>query len=242
MGVIIGGLVWYVGVNSLTTVFSTISLSYLLLVFLAYFVINLIFTLRLIRVLHRQGVKASFGRTLLAQYAGMLTSDFTPGRSGYMLMPAYLVDQGVPTSASLSSVLGIQSVEFLVKVFGGALAIIFLVNQMNLRGYLLIFSIMGLGLMLFGSFLLAAITWSPRVFKSFRRVASSRFLLKFAAGIFEKIEEYRENAVKIRGAIPEITALATMSWIMKGFEWYFLGLALGITKMSWLSFFLIHPL
>jgi uncharacterized membrane protein YbhN (UPF0104 family) len=36
-------------------------------------------------------------------------------------------------------------------------------------------------------------------------------------------------------------------WLLKGFEWYFLGLALGITLNSnlgiaWFAFFLIHPL
>jgi uncharacterized membrane protein YbhN (UPF0104 family) len=36
-------------------------------------------------------------------------------------------------------------------------------------------------------------------------------------------------------------------WVLKGFEWYFLGAALGITISSnfgiaWLGFFLIHPL
>jgi uncharacterized protein (TIRG00374 family) len=33
-----------------------------------------------------------------------------------------------------------------------------------------------------------------------------------------------------------------MCWILKGFEWYFLGLALGITQIGWLGFFLLHPL
>jgi uncharacterized membrane protein YbhN (UPF0104 family) len=31
-------------------------------------------------------------------------------------------------------------------------------------------------------------------------------------------------------------------WIIKGFEWYFLGYALGITQIPWIAYFLIHPL
>ncbi len=34
-------------------------------------------------------------------------------------------------------------------------------------------------------------------------------------------------------------------WILKGFEWWFLGYALGISQLTgiwWLAFFLIHPL
>ncbi len=242
MGLIIGGLLWYVGINSLAIVLTRINFSYLLLAFLAYFLINVLFTIRLIRVLQKQGIKASFGRTLLAHYAGMLSSDFTPGRSGYMLTPVYLKNQDIQTSASLSAILGIQSVEFLVKVLGGALAIVFLVEQVNLGRSLLVFTAIGLGIMLFGGFVLAAIIWSPVGAKLFEKVASSKYLVRFTGGMIGKVEELRENATKIRSAVPEIALLAIASWIVKGFEWYFLGLALGISKIGWLSFFLIHPL
>jgi uncharacterized protein (TIRG00374 family) len=107
--------VWYVGLNTLVMVLTRTNPSYFLLAFLAYFLINILFTIRIIRVLRRQGVKATFGRTFLAHYSGMLTSDFTPGRTGYVLTPVYLMNQGIDTSASLSGVLGIQSIEFLVE-------------------------------------------------------------------------------------------------------------------------------
>jgi uncharacterized membrane protein YbhN (UPF0104 family) len=31
-------------------------------------------------------------------------------------------------------------------------------------------------------------------------------------------------------------------WVLKGLEWYFLGLALGITQIPLIGYFLIHPL
>ncbi len=128
MVAIFGALLWYVGIGSLYNALLNIKIEYLLLAFLMYFGINLLFTVRLRRVLSKDGVKTSFGKTLLAQYAGMLTSDVTPGRSGYILTPVYLRDQNVPTSKSLSSILGIQTIEFLVKVIGGIGAVIFLVK------------------------------------------------------------------------------------------------------------------
>ncbi len=48
--------------------------------------------------------------------------------------------------------------------------------------------------------------------------------------------------MKARSMIPEIALVSTFSWILKGFEWYFLGLAIGITNIGWLGFFLMHPL
>ena len=85
MVAIFAGLLWYVGIGSLYDALLTIKVEYLALAFLMYFGINLLFTVRLRRVLSKDGVKTSFGKTLLAQYAGMLTSDVTPGRSGYIL-------------------------------------------------------------------------------------------------------------------------------------------------------------
>jgi uncharacterized protein (TIRG00374 family) len=242
MVVILGALVWYVGLNTLVMVLTRTDPSYFLLAFLAYFLINVLFTIRLIRVLGRQGIKAPFGRTFLAHYSGMLTSDVTPGRSGYVLTPVYLRNQAIEMSASLSCVLGIQSIEFLVKVLGGALAFVFLLNQTSITQGLFWIGLSGIGLMLLGSFALAAIIWSPRAAALIRRIAGWKLLARFTGGVMAKLEEFGENAMKTRSAIPEIALVSTLSWILKGFEWYFLGLSLGITKIGWLGFFLLHPL
>ena len=92
MVALIGGLLWYVGLGSLMATLSQMKLEYFALAFLAYFGINLLFAVRLRRVLGREGYKTSFAKTLLAQYAGMLTSDVTSVRSGYFLTPVYLRD------------------------------------------------------------------------------------------------------------------------------------------------------
>ena len=156
MVAILAALLWYVGttvpatfkpgemtilkgVDYIYTTILTIKIEFLLLAFLMYFGINLLFTVRLRRVLSKNNVKTSFGKTLLAQYAGMLTSDVTPGRSGYILTPVYLRDQDVPTSKSLSSVLGIQTFEFLIKVVGGIGAVILLVTTVPAKTWNIIF-------------------------------------------------------------------------------------------------------
>jgi uncharacterized protein (TIRG00374 family) len=242
MVALIGGLLWYVGINSLIATLGQMKLEYLPPAFLAYFGINLLFALRLRRVLKREGFKTTFGKTLLAQYAGMLTSDVTPGRSGYFLTPVYLRDQGVPTSVSLSGILGIQTIEFLFKVFGGILAVTYLIVTVNLGGTLLWVSALGVVLMLVGAVLLALLSWSERVIRLFNRIANSKYLARFTGGLMGKLEEYRESAHRTRKAIPEIAALTMLCWVLKGFEWYFLGLALGIGQIGWLGFFLLHPL
>jgi len=242
MVAIIGGLLWYVGIDSFLGVLARVRLEYLVFSVFCYFMINILFAVRLMRVLGREGVRTSFGRTLLGQYAGMLTSDVTPGKSGYVLTPVYLRDQGISTSTSLSCVLGIQSVEFLVKVLGGVMAVVFLVGAASLSLQDLVVASLGIGLMLTGSVLLALMVWSDRMIGLFHRVASSKFLGKITGGLIGKVEEYREGAKKTRGAVPEIALVTVGCWVLKGFEWFFLGLALGITQIGWLGFFLLHPL
>ncbi len=255
MVVILAALFWYVGIGSLYNALLHIQVEYLLLAFLMYFGINLLFTVRLRRVLSKNGVKTSFGKTLLAQYGGMLTSDVTPGRSGYILTPVYLLDQKVPTSKSLSSVLGIQTFEFLIKVIGGVGAVIYLVkvvptsvwNQLFPTEILgvniaLLIAALGIALMMTGAIVLALFTWSKRAISIFDRIANSRILKRFTGGLMGKLDEYKQSSSSTSKAIPEIVGLTVACWIIKGFEWYFLGYALGITQIPWIAYFLIHPL
>jgi len=257
MVAIFAALLWYIGLGSLYDALLKIKVEYLALAFLMYFGINVFFTIRLRRVLGKGGVKTSFGKTLLAQYAGMLTSDVTPGRSGYILTPVYLRDQNVPASKALSSILGIQTIEFLVKVIGGIGAAIFLIEivpagnwptatilGINVTFFVII---LGIALMLTGAILLAAFSWSERAIGIFDRIANSRYQKRFTGGIMGKLEEYKDSAQKTRSAIPEIFGLTMICWVLKGFEWYFLAIALGISisnnfAIAWLGFFLIHPL
>jgi uncharacterized protein (TIRG00374 family) len=138
--------------------------------------------------------------------------------------------------------LGIQTIEFLAKVIGGVGAVIFLIETIQLETWQLGIAALGIALMLTGACLMAALTWSKKAISIFTRIANSRFLVKFTGGLIGKIEEYKESASKTRKAIPEIILLTTACWILKGFEWYFLGLALGITQIPWIGYFLLHPL
>jgi uncharacterized protein (TIRG00374 family) len=258
MVAIFAALLYYVGIGSLYEALLHIKVEYLVAAFACYFGINIFFTIRLRRVLAKDGIKTSFGKTLMAQYAGMLTSDVTPGRSGYILTPIYLRDQNVPTSKSLSAILGIQTIEFLVKVVGGVGAILFLVQMVPAENWAqfgtfagvnlgLFIAALGVALMLTGGIVLAAFTWSKRAISLFNRIANWRFLKRFTGSLMGKLEEYKDSSQKNRKAIPEIIALTMVCWILKGFEWFFLAAALSLSfgldpLLTWLAFFLLHPL
>jgi uncharacterized membrane protein YbhN (UPF0104 family) len=56
MVIIIVAFLWYVGISSLLSTLSSIKMEYLMAAFLAYFGINLLFAVRLKRVLGLEGV------------------------------------------------------------------------------------------------------------------------------------------------------------------------------------------
>ncbi|MDR2204367.1 MAG: flippase-like domain-containing protein [Nitrososphaerota archaeon] len=254
MVVMFAALLLYVGVGDLYEALLSIKVEYLALAFLMYLGINMLFAFRLQRVLSKANIKTSFGRTLLAQYAGMLTSDVTPGRSGYILTPVYLQDQNVPKSRSLSSILGIQTIEFLIKVAGGIGAVFYLIRYVPTAIWTEIFpqtiaginvgiivAILGIGLMLLGAIVLALFTWSKKALIVFTKIANIRFLKRFTGGLIGKLEEFKDSAHNTQSAIPEILVITLICWLLKGFEWWFLGIALGL-NVPWIVFFLIHPL
>jgi uncharacterized protein (TIRG00374 family) len=247
-------LLWYIGIDDLFAALSTIKIGYLALAFLMYFGINILFAFRLRRVLGKDNIKTCFGKTLLAQNAGMLTSDVTPGRSGYILTPIYLRDQNVPAPKALSTILGIQTIEFLIKVAGGICAVIYLVKYVPATIWSEIFpqtiagtnigiivALFGITLMLIGATILALCTWSKKALNIFTKILNIRFLNRFTGGLIGKLGEFTESAHNTKKAIPEILALTLICWILKGLEWWFLGLALGL-NVPWIAFFLIHPL
>lgn len=217
-------------------------ISFLALAMLAYFAINLVFAFRIKRVLGKQGYSVSFSKTVVAQYGGMLASDVTPGKAGYLIMPILLKGQGVPVPTGLSCIIGIQSVEFFVKVFGSMLAIIFILIQFQLEANVLLAALAGVVIMLVGGTLLSIAVFYPRILRLFQPF----YKLPLLGGKLRQLIESRGflDTNFPRRVLPEIALLAGLSWILKGAEWTFIGYALGITAadIPFFVFFLIHPL
>lgn len=239
---IVVAVIWYVGVQGLESTLASVSLTYVGLCLFAYLIMNVLFAFRLVRVLGSMGFRVGFWRMLSVQYGGMLASDFTPARSGYFIVPVLLGAEGIPVAAGLSSILGCQSIEFLVKMLGGTMAIAYLAAEVQLSQDLFILSIAGVVLMLLGSGLIAVAMWWGDVGAIQGFLRRIPLLGKLGSLLLDKVSEFRREAVKVKRVLHEITLLTLASWIVKGFEWYFIGLALGIDRISWVGYFILHPL
>ncbi len=240
--IIIAAAVWYVGAQGLSRILASAHIEFIALFFVTYLGMNAIFAFRLVRVLDSMGHKIGFWNTLLIQYGGMLASDFTPARSGYFAVPVMMKDKGVPVSAGLSSIVGVQSIEFLVKMIGGTIAIAYLTSRIQLSKEIFILSIFAVILMLIGSGLLALAMWWKRATRIFEYMHRIPIVGRISSLLMGKISEFQKEAEKVKNIIKEIALLTIASWIVKGLEWYFIALALNIDQISWFGFFLLHPL
>lgn len=239
---LIATIVWYIGLHDISQVIFGINGIFLIYASIAYFIVNLLFSIRLKHVVKASRYKVSLRKVLPIQYGGMLASDFTPARSGYFVVPVMLTSENVPVTVGLSSILGIQSIEFLIKMIGGILAIVFLISMVNLSMDLFVLSAIGVTLMFIGAVIIFLVMWwknAVDLIKFFKRFPVINRIVGF---ITPKILKFQKEARNIRSVIMPILLLTILSWIFKGLEWYFIGLSLNIDQISFLGFFLLHPL
>lgn len=239
---VILALIWYVNAENLFLILIKANSIFLGLALFAYFLMNLIFAYRIKRVIYALGKRVSFFNALAAQYGGMLASDFTPARSGYLTVPLILNAYGIPIETGLSCVLGCQSIEFLIKMVGGLIAVLYLVSKIYLTQELIALSIFGVALMFLGGLTIALSMWSKKVYSIIKKFSEKPLIGKPISFILNKTSSFQSEAEKFKSAIPIVAVLTLISWVIKGLEWYFIGLALNIKQLKFLDFFLLHPL
>ncbi|WP_455364012.1 lysylphosphatidylglycerol synthase transmembrane domain-containing protein, partial [[Eubacterium] cellulosolvens] len=231
---ILAGVGWYIGAQNIEKVLAQMDLSFILLSFLAYIGMNLIFAVRLKRVLEVLGYKINYLKTLLIQYGGMLASDITPARSGYFAVPVMLASEKVPIPIGLSSILGIQSIEFFIKMFGGCLALFYLLYTVSLSRDIFVLSFFGVVLMFAGGVVLATAMWSKRAAGLIEFLNRLPLIGRISHFLFGKVAEFQEESQKIKSIAAEILILTIVSWFVKALEWYFIALALGIDQIPFI--------
>ncbi|MEM2576863.1 MAG: lysylphosphatidylglycerol synthase transmembrane domain-containing protein [Candidatus Bathyarchaeia archaeon] len=239
---VILGLIYYVNAENLFIVLIKAKPGFLMLAFFAYLLMNLIFAYRIKYVVGALGKKISFFKALTVQYGGMLAGDFTPARSGYLTVPLILKMYEVPIETGFSCILGCQSIEFLIKMVGGLIAISYLISKIYLTQEVITFSILGIALMFFSGLLIALSMWSKKLYEAIERFSEKPLIGRVVSFILDKASTFQSEAEKFKSVILIVTVLTLISWMIRGFEWYFIGLALNIINLGFIEFFLLHPL
>lgn len=223
--------------EEITNAIKNIKLSYFLLASLAYFTLNLLLACRLHYLMHHIGYHIPYIKVLVSHLGGMLIGDITPGRSGYFLTPAFIkkITQARASDA-MACIFAPQGLEFILKVAGAILAIIYLLFKVEIiyiPGIMLWTAI--LLLLILGGFMLA-VAWLDEQYTQnllSKIPVISRFLEQFL--------NFKNSSNKIKENIKIIILLYMIGWVFSGLQWYLIGQAMNL-PITYLEFFLLHPL
>ena len=222
---ILGAVLYFVELDKVIGVLASANCWFILAALFAYLGINLGMSIRIRLILAEMGHRVSLASAMLANFAGMLVSDFTPARSGYFATAFVLTaNERIPFGKSVISILGPQLFEFMLKVCAGTIAVIYIFYHLNLgEGSFagMLFGVVALaGMLAFGILLMFS--------KRFLLLLKPIEKLPFGKKAYSELARMQHNALVIKRLAWAIVILLAITWVLKGVEWFMLALSIGM--------------
>jgi hypothetical protein len=185
---------------------------------------------RLKWAMNNSGENVTLTDATLAHLLGMFGSDFSVGRSAYL-------SASLPFNSELAGNVGVVSATIVVDtVTKAVLAVISAIYFIGFFGLsvnpvLILFAIA----VIVGGVLFAILIFNP---KSISIVAKIPYLGKLVMPYYV---QFKTAFDKLKGNILIFAVFPLVGWVLRGAEWYILGLAVGV-HLSFFTWFMIHPL
>jgi uncharacterized protein (TIRG00374 family) len=204
---------------------------FLLLAGICYLLNNLIMSIRLKKILTYLGSKIRFRIAFLSHMSGMLLSDVTPGRSGYLYVGFALTKKGVPLPRGLAAIMSTYIYDLLFKISLALIAVYYLYATITgiPIGYIVYLIVILLLLIIAGYYL---IMYPGPVLLAF--CEKNKYL--------QYILDLGEQSRAIQKISPYIISISFIGWVLRGLEWFFVAKALGSVTISVLDALLLNPL
>ncbi len=204
---------------------------FLLLACICYLLNNILMSIRLKKILTFLGKKIRFRIVFLSHMSGMLLSDFTPGRSGYLYVALALNKKGVPLPTGFAAITSTYIYDLLFKIALAIVAVFYLYSSITglPTGYILYFIVILLLVVIAGYFL---IMYPGQVLQDLCQ--KNKYL--------QYILDMGEQSRSIQKMSPYIIFISFLGWVLRGLEWYFVALAIGGILVSLLDMLLLNPL
>lgn len=214
-----------------------VNLLYLTLAILTY-IIALIIAAYRFKMMIELKVKTTLRIVFWGNLYGMLMAEVTPGKSGYFLCTLPLERKGIRKSISLSCLIIIQVIDFVLRGAVGILAVIYFTLYLNAiplseSTYYILISLGVICLFISGFYVI--------MYTSLPKKIVNRFNLPYKEKMLNGIDILHETRIATKGKIWEILLLTILIWIVTGFRWVFIGFALGV-DLPIIAFLLLQPL
>ncbi len=215
----------FVGVDKIVSVLLNANPLLLLAGILTYILLNIMMSWRISAILESIGHKFSIKQIFQINLGGMLASDFTPARAGYFFTAFSIASKfGLELEKPMIAIFGPQIFDFMIKAASAGIIIFIILGKSEVANDMLLNAAMIITF--FGALLfVGALVFYPPLLARFA------FLERFPAiptmfGFLRRMHQHIDRVLAIKWKIILIT-FAT--WIVKGFEWFFLSRALGIS-------------
>lgn len=188
-------------------------------------------SIRLKKILSYLGNKIRFRIAFLSHMSGMLLSDFTPGRSGYLYVAFALNKKGIPLPTGVAAITSTYLYDLLLKIVVASIAVYYFYSTMvGLPvGYILYFILILFLLIIAGYFL---IMYPGQILQNFSQKN------KYLTYILDLGVQNRS----IQKISPYIISISFIGWLLRGLEWYFVARSLGSVVISIVDALLLNPL
>jgi len=212
-------------------------LTYFILACLSYLLLNLVLAFRLSYLLKKIGHNIKYFNVFLSHMGGMIVGDITPGRSGYFLTPPILKKtSGIPITDGMACIFAPQGIEFILKVGGAAVALIYISSFSNVDRNFFILAMIGAILLLVVGIIMLLLSWHDEKVSS-KLLSKIPFINSFSGNL----SFFKEKSILIKNSLDKILVLCMVGWFFAAFQWYLLTKAIGI-DIPFFAIFLLHPL
>jgi hypothetical protein len=229
--IIIAAILMFISTGEFLTILLSVDAKFFFMALLCYFLNNIIMILRLKRLLAHQGQKLRLKFIFWAHMAGMILSDFTPLRSGYLYTAEMLRKRGVPLEAGTATITSTYIYDLLFKVSVAFLGLAYFyasfLSPQTMDSILV--ALLFIVLIVMAYF----ITLYPTPF-------AKRFLGKWRMG--QRILAVGDEGRKIQHFFPMILVISFFGWLLRGLQWLCIGFALRISFTTPYDAFFLSPL
>jgi glycosyltransferase 2 family protein len=204
---------------------------FLLLACICYLLNNILMSVRLKKILAYLGNKVRFRIIFLSHMSGMLLSDFTPGRSGYLYVALALNKKGIPLSKGVAAITSTYIYDLLFKISLSLVAVYYFYSTITgLPVAYIVYLILILLLVIIAAYFV--IMYPGQVLHDLCQ--KNKYL--------KSILDLGVQTRTIQKISPYIIFISFLGWILRGLEWFFVAKSLAGVSITLVQALLLNPL
>jgi uncharacterized protein (TIRG00374 family) len=210
---------------------TNLDIRFILLAGLCYFLNNLLMAYRIKRILFTLGENLRFRLVFFSHMAGMLLSDFTPARSGYLYTAIALNKRDVSLEKGISTITSTYLYDLTLKMIVALIGAYFIYSYVFAErlSYALVITFL---------LILGVIIGYLMIMFPGRRI---RILFQ-KREILKKILVFGEQSRAIQRFAPFILSISVTGWILRGLQWYMIVLSMHQVFLTPFDALFLNPL